>query len=593
MSLGGHGAPLVDVGVGGSGYTVIEAARAGPLQSDATSRSRRSWRASASPARGRGRPDAVGLLLGGAAAVCDDLVRRRPRDRRRRARARRRRGDRRAAGACFVPAAARGSRFRTRSGTSAPLLPAREPAPRPAARPPAPLRGRGACRRQGAVSGSSPPTSSSPATREGAPARRCDHAPARASATASGGGASEATSRRRASGEAACSSAWLFRRDRMSRRSRRDPSSSSRTAPARGRPRRCATSWAGAATTSSRVAHPLTREQEGSASRRPLRRRRARSLRTATVSSPASPSALLCGRPARAVPDARASTSGSASTRSPAHAACSSGGSDGRAQSSCGRSTSSRTASDAGTALTRLYDRLDRLCCTRADARVELTEQARQGRNRRHGLAAGAAPTHIVPMGAWLDRVPTVPADGFEARRLVYLGHLVRQAGRRPPARRLRPAARREQRYTLGRHRNRPGGGAVAAASECARHRRVRPLPRLRRRPCDVARILASSSLAVAPYRPGHATFTAYADPGKLKAYLAAGLPIVLTDVPPNAAELESEAGAEVVEFDADALAAALERGLASPDDVGRAPERGARLRAALRLAGPARAADG
>ena len=55
-------------------------------------------------------------------------------------------------------------------------------------------------------------------------------------------------------------------------------------------------------------------------------------------------------------------------------------------------------------------------------------------------------------------------------------------------------------------------------------------------------------------------------DPGKLKAYLAAGLPIVLTDVPPNARELEAEAGAAVVPFDADAVADAVARLLDSPD---------------------------
>jgi glycosyltransferase involved in cell wall biosynthesis len=59
-------------------------------------------------------------------------------------------------------------------------------------------------------------------------------------------------------------------------------------------------------------------------------------------------------------------------------------------------------------------------------------------------------------------------------------------------------------------------------------------------------------------------TFTRYADPGKLKAYLAAGLPIVLTDVPPNAAELVGEAGAEIVDDDPAAVAEGLSRSLGS-----------------------------
>jgi glycosyltransferase involved in cell wall biosynthesis len=81
----------------------------------------------------------------------------------------------------------------------------------------------------------------------------------------------------------------------------------------------------------------------------------------------------------------------------------------------------------------------------------------------------------------------------------------------------------------------------------------------------EVERVLAEGSLAVAPYDDEPSSFTRHADPGKLKAYLAAGLPIVLTDVPPNAHELADHAGAEIVRFDAHDLADAIERGLATP----------------------------
>ena len=66
-----------------------------------------------------------------------------------------------------------------------------------------------------------------------------------------------------------------------------------------------------------------------------------------------------------------------------------------------------------------------------------------------------------------------------------------------------------------------------------------------------VEELLAEASIAAAPSDPSETTFTRFADPGKLKSYLAAGLPIVLTDVPPNARELADEAGAELVPYDA------------------------------------------
>jgi glycosyltransferase involved in cell wall biosynthesis len=213
----------------------------------------------------------------------------------------------------------------------------------------------------------------------------------------------------------------------------------------------------------------------------------------------------------------------------------------------------------SGTLPTRIYDRLDRLSCMRADARVELSETARSARDRRHDLPPGSVPAFVVPMGAWIDRVPTTPPDGFLRRRLVFLGHLVERQGvgtllaalstlddvaadvigTGPLEQELREQA---EHASLD----------VTFHGYVADHR-------------EVERLLSRSSVAVAPYARTVETFTRYADPGKLKAYLAAGLPVVLTDVPPNARELESEAGAEVVADDPAALAAAISRALASP----------------------------
>ena len=208
---------------------------------------------------------------------------------------------------------------------------------------------------------------------------------------------------------------------------------------------------------------------------------------------------------------------------------------------------------------TRLYDRLDRYCCLHADARVELSEAARDARNARHRVDT---PAEIVPMGTWLTRVPTAAAGGQTRRRVAFLGQLV-------PEKRIDVLL--EALTSLDVEADIVGGGPLE--DEVRGHvkrlglgGRVRVhgfVPDHR----EVERILAGASVAVAPYPPAEATYTRFADPGKLKAYLAAGLPIVLTDVPPNARELEHEAGAEIVPYDAAAIAAAIERTLASPEN--------------------------
>jgi glycosyltransferase involved in cell wall biosynthesis len=213
---------------------------------------------------------------------------------------------------------------------------------------------------------------------------------------------------------------------------------------------------------------------------------------------------------------------------------------------------------------TALYDRLDRLCCNRADARIELSETARDERERRHDLQADAAPTHIVPMGAWLERAATTTPESFERKRVAYLGHLVPRQGVELLLEALEVLGRRGEPVSA----DVIGTGPLEAdLRERAMQLGLRDTIRFHgfvANHREVERILAESSLGVAPYRPGHDTFTRYADPGKLKAYLAAGLPIVLTGVPPNARLLERAAGAEVVEYNAVALADAISAGLSS-----------------------------
>jgi glycosyltransferase involved in cell wall biosynthesis len=228
----------------------------------------------------------------------------------------------------------------------------------------------------------------------------------------------------------------------------------------------------------------------------------------------------------------------------------------------------------AGKPMTRVYDALDAYCCRHADLRVELSQAALEGRDARHGLADGAgAPRVVAPIGAWISRTPVAPADGWRSRRVVFIGHLVERmggdtviealaqlarrgvdvsadiAGRGPQEDRLRETAKR---HGLGERVRFHGFIADHQALE---------------------RLLASASVALAPYSTRVESFTRYADPSKLKSYLAAGLPILLTDVPPNAHELQERAGAQVIADDPAAFADAIERTLADAESWGRRRE--------------------
>jgi glycosyltransferase involved in cell wall biosynthesis len=214
--------------------------------------------------------------------------------------------------------------------------------------------------------------------------------------------------------------------------------------------------------------------------------------------------------------------------------------------------------------LTRIYDRLDAMVTRRADLQVDLSAAALEGRRKRHGIGPGG---HVAPIGAWLDRLPTAPEDGWRARRVIFLGHLVPRQGVGRMLEALELLAKRGVEFEA----EIAGRGPVEEALKAQVYRaglgeRVRFVGFLADHR-DVEAFLAGASVAVAPYDTEVESFTRYADPSKLRSYTAAGLPVVLTDVPPNARELAGRGGAEVVPYTAEGLAHGIERAL-GPADV-------------------------
>ena len=79
--------------------------------------------------------------------------------------------------------------------------------------------------------------------------------------------------------------------------------------------------------------------------------------------------------------------------------------------------------------LTHVYDLLDRYCARSVDLRIELSQAALAARAHRHALDVDAAPAMVAPIGAWTERIPLTAPEGWRARRVLYLGHLVPRQG--------------------------------------------------------------------------------------------------------------------------------------------------------------------
>lgn len=146
----------------------------------------------------------------------------------------------------------------------------------------------------------------------------------------------------------------------------------------------------------------------------------------------------------------------------------------------------------------------------------------------------------VVPYGMWLDRIPKFTYDECEKKTLVFMGHIHEKSGIQLVIDAIPEIVKKipDFRFKI------IGGGAyVSALVDKANSLKVAENCFFLGKIDDICKVeeeIAKSALAIAPYVSALDTFTKYADPGKVKTYLACGVPVLLTDVPWNAYEIQT-----------------------------------------------------
>jgi glycosyltransferase involved in cell wall biosynthesis len=208
-------------------------------------------------------------------------------------------------------------------------------------------------------------------------------------------------------------------------------------------------------------------------------------------------------------------------------------------------------------ALDRTYRFLDRQACLRADVRLELNERALEARTEAYGLSDRGATPLVVPVGIWTAESERCKLSAFDAQRLVFLGNLAERQG----IFEFVDATAELTRTVPGLRADVIGDGAIMGDVQA--HARAQGLAGKITfhgeivHPKELNALLAECTIGFAPYRKDPASFSNYADPSKVKSYLGAALPIVITDVPPIARHLEARGAAVITEPEGAAVAAA------------------------------------
>lgn len=183
-----------------------------------------------------------------------------------------------------------------------------------------------------------------------------------------------------------------------------------------------------------------------------------------------------------------------------------------------------------------IYRKININAFLKADEMWDHTPKMVEEKKKILGLEPGSYKKHrIVPLGMWIKRIKTYNFESCNQNELVFLGHILEKQGVQlivasiPYILKSIPDFKFK---VIG------SGNYLSSLIDLVKKIKVDKnvlfLGRIEKDE-DVESQVAKSSAGIAPYIKSLDTFTQFgADPGKIKAYIACGLPVLLTDVSYN-----------------------------------------------------------
>lgn len=217
--------------------------------------------------------------------------------------------------------------------------------------------------------------------------------------------------------------------------------------------------------------------------------------------------------------------------------------------------------------LNSLYHNMEIFCVIHADETWNVSPRIAEGRNKFLQVSPKKYPQKVVQIGVWNGQIKKRPFTRIKKHQILFLGHLLEKQGVQMLLEAL-PAVIKKVPDT---HLIIAGGGEYmhelqekVGALSLEKYVTFTGWIKERKK---IDEMMSESAIAVATYKPEKKqlyNFTYYADPTKLKDYLSAGLPVILTDISYNAREIAEKRCGVLVQYDRSDIAKALLRLLAN-----------------------------
>lgn len=153
----------------------------------------------------------------------------------------------------------------------------------------------------------------------------------------------------------------------------------------------------------------------------------------------------------------------------------------------------------------------------------------------------------VVPYGVWIKRIKRYSYDKCEKNTLVFMGNLLEKQGVQLILKILPELIKNNPKIKFkiigaGQYKDKLTELAIQlnVIGNCNFMGKIEDHKKLENE-------IAKSVIALAPYIKKLDTWTYYADPGKIKTYLACGVPVLLTDLPWNARDIEKNKCGKII----------------------------------------------
>jgi len=188
----------------------------------------------------------------------------------------------------------------------------------------------------------------------------------------------------------------------------------------------------------------------------------------------------------------------------------------------------------------KIYRHINKTACKKADEIWDLSPRMDIIREKIYGFKAKDVAKHrLVPQGLWTERVKKYSYDKCKKTTLVFMGHLLEKQGAQLVIETIPEIIKEIPNFKfkiIG------GGSYKDSLINLAKELDVQKYCDFKGKIEDHKELeneIAKSCVAIAPYIKALDTWTYYADPGKIKTYLGCGVPVLLTNIPWNAEEIE------------------------------------------------------